>query len=98
MLLIGVKEIAKNHGFKSDTDWKEIGEVSIYGGCNIPTLADVQFLCDELMINRSNIGSYNFGIDIEIDSEWYNEWAQKSYKPMGQFWHRKSNKELEAIF
>ena len=98
MLIIGIKEIAKNHGFESNTDWEENGEVCIFGGCNIPTLQDVKFLCEELMINPSNIDPYDYEIIISIDSEWLNEWAQKSYKPMGQVWRRKSNDELASIF
>lgn len=98
MLIIGIEEIAKNHGFESDTDWEENGEVCIYGGCNVPTLSDVQMLCEELMINHSNIESSDCGIDIWIDQEWFDELAQKSYVPMGQFWHKKSNDELASIF
>ena len=88
MLVIGIEEIAKNHGFKSDTDWEENGEVCIFGGCNVPTLQDVKFLCEELMINRSNIESSEFGIDIWIDQEWFDESAHKSYVPMGQLWKK----------
>ena len=98
MLVIGIDEIAKNHGLESDTDWEENGEVCIYGGCNVPTLSDVEMLCEELMINHSNIESSEFGIDIWIDQEWFDELAQKSYVPMGQFWHKKSNDELASIF
>ena len=98
MLVIGIKEIAKNHGFESDTDWEGNGEVCIFGGCNIPTLSDVQMLCEELMINHSDIDSYGFEIDVLISQEWLKEWAQKSYVPMGQFWHKKSNDELAYIF
>lgn len=88
MLVIGIKEIAKNHGFESNTDWRENGEVCIFGGCNVPTLADVKFLCSELMINPSNIESCNEGIDIWIDQEWFDGWSQKAYLPMGQFWRK----------
>lgn len=88
MLCIGIREIAENHGFESDTDWHENGEVCIFGGCNIPTLADVKFLCSEVMINPSNIESCNEGIDIWIDQEWFDGWSQKTYIPQGQFWKR----------
>ena len=88
MLVIGIEEIAKNHGFKAYTDWEENGEVCIFGGCNVPTLSDVKMLCEELMINRSNIESSEFGIDIWIDQEWLDELAHKSYVSKGQLWKK----------
>ena len=98
MLIIGIEEIAKNHGFTSNTDWQKNGYVYIFGGCNVPTLADVKMLCEELMINHSDIDSYGFEIDVLISQEWLKEWAYKSYVPMGQFWHKKSQDELVPFF
>lgn len=69
----GVQHIAENHGFKYNTeDWETDGEVCILGGCNAPTLCDVQMLCEDLGIPREYIDSNDeYGIDIFIPQDWY---------------------------
>ena len=89
MLVWGIQHIAKNHGFKSTTDYKEDGEVCIYGGCNVPTLSDVQMLCEDVGINKDWIESSDFGIDVFISEEWYEGKAQEPYKKGFEFWRRK---------
>jgi hypothetical protein len=88
MLVIGIEEIAKNHGFKSNTEWEYYGEVSISGGCNIPTLADVKFLCECVHLNPSNIESSDFGIDVWIDEEFLVKHADYICDCNNMFWHR----------
>ena len=92
MLVIGIKEIAENHKLECDTDW-ECGEVCIWqditkGTMTIPAIADVKMLCEELMINPSDIESSEFGVDVWISQEWIDGWSQKTYLTMGQFWRK----------
>ena len=71
MLVWGVKHIAENHGFKSNTEeWESDGEVWIFGGCNVPTICDVQMLCEEVGIPTDYIETNEFGIDIYIPQDW----------------------------
>ena len=88
MLIIGIEEIAKNHGFESDTDWEENGEVCIFGGCNVPTLQDVKFLCECVHLNPSNIESSECGIDVWIDEEFLIKQADYICDCNNMFWHR----------
>ena len=88
MLVIGIEEIAKNHGFESNTDWEENGEVCIFGGCNVPTLQDVKFLCENIGIKSDCIESSEFGIDVWLSTEWLDGWSQKIYEPMHEFWRK----------
>lgn len=88
MLLWGVQHIASNHGFKSCVeDWEEDGEVCIYGGCNVPTLCDVQMLCEDLGIGREFIESNVVGIDIFIPEDWLENESNKPFNGMC-FWKR----------
>jgi len=73
VLLWGIQHIAQNHGFAADIEYEETGEVCIYGGCNIPTLQDVRFLCEDLNIPNENIQSSEYGIDISLNWEWLQE-------------------------
>lgn len=88
MLVSGIEEIAKNHGFESNTDWETNGEVCIYGGCNTPTLADVQFLCECVHLNPSNIESSEFGIDVWIDEEFLVKEADYICDCNNMFWKK----------
>ena len=88
MLIWGIEHIAKNHGFESNTNYKEENEVCIYGGCNVPTLADVSMLCDDVGIESSWIDSSEFGIDVFIPEDWYNKKANLPYKKGLEFWRR----------
>ena len=92
MLVWGIKHIAKNHGFNSTTDYNEDGEVCIYGGCNVPTLSDVQMLCEELGIDKSYIESSDCGIDVFIPSDWYHTKAKQPYSPKMELWRRYDSK------
>ena len=88
MLVWGIKHIAKNHGFHASTDYKEDGEVCIWGGCNVPTLADVHFLCEDLGIEKCNIESNECGIDVWISEEWLSEYGKKPYVKGEEFWKK----------
>ena len=102
VLLWGVKHIAQNHGFDYSTEYEDDGEVCIFGGCNVPTLEDVMLLCEDLGIERNNVESSDFGIDIWMDWRWMEEdnetrnhqegkWGMllEEYKPTGmEMWKR----------
>jgi hypothetical protein len=89
VLCWGIEHIAQNHNFGSDVNYEENGEVCIYGGCNVPTLSDVGFLCEDLGIDRSFIDSSQYGIDVWLPMDWYDGKGQKEYKPTGmEMWKR----------
>lgn len=89
MLLWGIKHIAKNHGLKANTDYEEEGQICIYGGCNVPTLADVQMLCGDVGISERCVYASREGIDIEILPDWFEKAANKIYTGLG-FWQRRN--------
>jgi hypothetical protein len=90
MLVCGVKHIAENHGFKPNTEeWESYGEVWIFGGCNVPTICDVQMLCDDLGIPREFIETNDFGIDIYIPQDWFDLESDKPFN--GQCMWKKHN-------
>ena len=73
VLAWGMKHIASNHGFEANVDYEEDGSMCVFGGCNVPTLADVQALCDDLGIQRGYVYASDFGVDVEIEWEWTQE-------------------------
>ncbi|MCR5066345.1 MAG: hypothetical protein K6A67_11355 [Bacteroidales bacterium] len=85
VLCWGIEHIAQNHNFASVTDYVQDGEVCIYGGCNVPTLGDVEALCEDLGLPRENIEASEFGIDV-----WLYEWnGEEEYKETGlELWKR----------
>ena len=85
-LLYGVKHIAENHGFKPILDWEEDGQLAICGN-NIPTLMDVKMLCADLGIDDDFIETNEFGIDIYIPLDWYEEKSNKEYIGLS-FWKK----------
>ena len=90
VLCWGIQHIAENHGFKASTEDEGDGNVCIYGGCNVPTLSDVQMLCDDLSIPRNCIESSDFGIDIWFDLEWYENHGKQEYVSSGsEMWMKK---------
>lgn len=88
MLLWGIEHIAENHGFNSNIeDWEVDGEVCIWGGCNVPTLCDVQMLCEDLGISKDFVESSEFGIDVFIPQDWFDTKSQLPFE--GQcLWQR----------
>ena len=88
VLCWGMEHIAQNHNFGASTDYEEEGNLCIYGGCNVPTLQDVQFLCEDLGIERECVESSSWGIDVFITQEWYDEHANKDYVPGLEMWKR----------
>ena len=89
MLLWGMEHIAKNHGFECDLDYEENGNVCIFGGCNVPTLADVEFLCEDVGIGRYCIESCDCGIDVNFTWWWYHNVAKEPYEKGLEMWRRK---------
>lgn len=84
MLCVGLKEIAQNHGLYADVEMNPC----IYGGNNIPTLADVQMLCEDVGIEWDCIDSSEYGIDIYVDQWLWSGAAQKEYKKGLEMWRR----------
>lgn len=82
-----IQHIATNHGFKSLTDDDEEETYSILGN-NVPTLSDVQMMCDDLGISREDIYHNDFGIDVQF-GEWYYEQGDEEYESSGmEMWKR----------
>ena len=96
VLCWGIEHIANNHNFSASTKcWEDEGEVCIYGGCNVPTLSDVQMLCSDLGISRDYIDSSDFGIDVFIPEDWD---KNAEYEPSGfEMWKRRNIKIGEII-
>lgn len=86
MLIWGIQHIAKNHGFVAHTEnWEEDLEVYILGN-NVPTLSDVQMLCQDLGIPRDYIDN-EYGIDVFLPEDWLETKKDLPFKGMC-FWGR----------
>ena len=85
VLLWGIQHIAQNHGFASDVEYEETGEVCIYGGCNVPTLSDVRMLCEDLGMPMSCIENSAFGIEVYLDWAWLQENNEERDPSEGQW-------------
>lgn len=82
----GLEYIAKNRGVKSFF-YPEEYSIGIMGECSVPTIADVQFLCEDTHIELSNLCYYEFGVEIELTDEYMEEWANRPYKnDLPEFW------------
>ena len=90
MLCWGIKHIASNHGWQASTNYKEDGEVCIFGGCNVPTLSDVQFLCEDMGIDKHFIESSDCGIDVFIPAGWLEGFGKEPYQQGAELWKRLS--------
>jgi hypothetical protein len=88
VLCWGIEHIAQNHNFEASTDYEEEGNLCIYGGCNVPTLQDVYFLCEDLGIDRECVDSSSWGIDVFITQEWYDSKGNQDYVPGLEMWKR----------
>ena len=89
VLCWGVEHIAENHNFNASIEDVTDGNVCIFGGCNVPTLSDVRMLCSDLSIPNECIEISDFGIDIWLTQEWYEEHGKKDYEPTGlEMWKR----------
>jgi hypothetical protein len=89
MLIFGVKHIAENHKLRYSVEYEEDGEVAILGGMNIPTLMDIKMLCEDVGIDENFIDPCEFGIDIWIPCDWFEEVSNKEFQ--GQcLWQRTS--------
>ena len=84
----GLEEIARNHGLYADTKMRNGDNPCIYGGNSVPTLADVQFLCEDVGIERGCIDSSEYGIYIYADQWLWDGTAMKEYKGGAEFWRR----------
>lgn len=88
MLCEGLKEIARNHNFNVSVDKESIKEgcVCIWGGCNVPTLCDVELLCEDVGISKNCVDPSDCGISVYIDDP---EWdCMAEYKKGLEFWRR----------
>ena len=88
MLVIGIEEIAMNHGFDYLTeDYMENMQVGILG-CNVPTLFEVQMLCENIGIDSADIEHGWYGITVWISDSWYEGKANEIYKPEHEMWRK----------
>ena len=87
VLIYGINHIAENHNIRPILEDIDYGQVAVLGN-NIPTLADIQSLCDDLEIPRYCIHTTMFGIDIDIPSEWFKKKAKKVFKNKMCFWEK----------
>lgn len=94
VLAWGMKHIASNHNYMALVDYEEEGSMYLFGkgGVNVPTLSDVQIMCDDIGIPRDHIEYDYFGIEVFIDWDWTQEYGllQEEYLPTGmEMWKRK---------
>lgn len=87
IFIFGIKHIAENHNAEySVSDLHTEGQVCILD-TKVPTIADVQFLCEDVGISMKCIEVSEFGIDIEIPYYWYKVISKQKYVG-GNFWLR----------
>lgn len=94
VLAWGMKHIASNHNYMVSIDYEEDGSMCLFGkgGVNVPTLSDVQMMCDDLGIPRDHIEHDDFGLEVIIDWDWTQEGGllQEDYLPTGmELWKRR---------
>lgn len=87
MLCWGIQHISDNHGFDCDTDYG-CGTICVFG-CNVPTLCDVQMLCEDLNVPREDVFSTDSLIEVTLDEEWVEIFGSAEYIPGMEFWRRK---------
>jgi len=93
MLLWGIEHIAQNHGFECNTDYTETGSVFIRGN-NVPTLSDVQMLCEDCKLDKDDfIETHEWGaIEVFLPFDYFDGlrgWGDVKYeKPPHEFWRR----------
>lgn len=88
MLRVGLEEIARNHGFECCTRTDDGYSPFIYGQ-NVPTYADVEFLCEDIGLSKDCIEvDYSFGIGIYPDREWWFGRGNEEYAGGAEWWRR----------
>ena len=89
-----VNHIGANHGSKA----LEINfEPDYYGitiGNNVPALADVQKMCDDLGISRESVQSKGHTIQVQLPKDWPDTIGQEQYIPTGNEMWKRANKEI----
>lgn len=84
----GIEHIAQNHNFNANVEDIYDGEVCIYGGCNVPTVADVKMMCVDLGITYDCISVSEYGIEIFLTDEWYNSASEEYVETGCEMWKR----------
>ena len=89
--------IAQNHGFNCNVEdfLNDEDNPCIFGGCNVPTLADVKMLCKSVGLDTNCVIPSSFGIDIEVSSEWYDEVMENEWVPQYEWWLRADQTTVE---
>ncbi len=89
-----MNHIGANHGSKA----LEINfEPDYYGitiGNNVPALADVQKMCDDLGISRESVQSKGHTIQVQLPKDWPDTIGQEQYIPTGNEMWKRANKEI----
>ena len=84
----GMNHIAQNHNFNYSPA-ECAGDSVCINGCNVPTLADVRMLCDDMGIDRACIDSSEWGVEVYCDYDWLLNVADLEYQPTGmEMWKR----------
>ena len=87
----GMHHIGANHGFKANIVDYEDNYWGIYTGNNVPTMADVQMLCESLGIERNRVVERSpYMVEVQLPKDWPDTIGQEEYTPNPAFelWHR----------
>ena len=84
VLCWGMQHIAGNHKCYASTDYYHDGSVCIFGttdtgGVSMPAKADVRMLCEDLSIPEDCIDISEFGVDVFVTQEWWDNYAKQEY-------------------
>ena len=81
VLCWGMQHIAGNHNCEASVDYEQDGSVCIFDtdGISVPANSDVRMLCEDLSIPRDCIDASDFGIDVYVTQEWYDNFGQQEY-------------------
>ena len=86
----GMNHIAQNHGFGYQAG-EGVGDSVYINGCNVPTLADVRMLCDDMGMGRECIDASEWGVEVYYDDDWLVNVADRDYQPTGMEMWKKCN-------
>lgn len=86
----GMNHIAQNHGFSYQAG-EGVGDSVYINGCNVPTLADVRMLCDDMGMGRECIDASEWGVEVYYDDDWLVNVAGRDYVPTGNEMWKKCN-------
>lgn len=91
--------IAKNHNLNANVEDFINDEdcPCIYGGCNVPTIADIQMLCASVGLSEDSIDTSDFGIEIIISENWYDNIMNQEWTPQYETWLRAEQTQVKLV-